>query len=138
VIDTVRERIENDRVRLACLNCREWERRTKVSRVPDQPQCPDCGATRVAALHPAAEEVFAALRATDPDDEQEKRLRRAYRNASLVQAHGKQAVVAMSARGVGPDTAARIINRHREEADDFYRDVLAQERQYARTKSFWD
>jgi ATP-dependent Lhr-like helicase len=138
VVETVRERIRNDRVRLVCLNCREWERRTKVRRVSDQPQCPDCGATRVAALHPAAEEVFAALRTDDPDDDAEKRVRRAYRNASLVQAHGKQAIRAMAARGVGPDTAARIINRHREEEDDFYRDVLAQERQYARTKSFWD
>jgi ATP-dependent Lhr-like helicase len=138
VVDTVRERIRNDRVRLVCLNCREYDRRTKVRRVSDQPECPHCGATRVAAIHPAADETLGALRADDPDDEQEKRARRAYRNASLVQAHGRRAVVAMAARGVGPDTAARIINRHREDEDDFYRDVLAKEREYARTKSFWD
>jgi len=140
VVETVRERIRNDRVRLFCLHCLDWDRRTKVRRVPGQPECPECGATRVAALHPAADEVLTALRSSpeDRDDTQEKRVRRAYRNASLVQAHGKQAVIALAARGVGPDTAARIINRHREREDDFYRDVLAKEREYARTKSFWD
>ncbi|PSQ19102.1 helicase [Halobacteriales archaeon QS_8_69_26] len=138
VVETVRERIRDDRVRLFCLNCEDWERNTRVRRVPDQPECPTCGATRVAALHPAAEEVFRAVRADEKDADQEKRTRRAHRNASLVQAHGKKAVVAMAARGVGPDTAARIINRFREDEDDFYRDILAREREYARTKAFWD
>jgi ATP-dependent Lhr-like helicase len=55
-----------------------------------------------------------------------------------VQAHGKQAVIAMAARGVGPHNAARIISKLRENEDDFYRDILEQERQYARTQSFWD
>jgi len=42
------------------------------------------------------------------------------------------------ARGVGPHNAARIINKLREDEDEFYRDVLRQEREYARTQSFWD
>jgi len=62
---------------------------------------------------------------------------RAYRSASLVQTHGKKAVIALAARGVGPHNAARIINKLREDEDEFYRDILAQEREYARTKSFW-
>ena len=63
---------------------------------------------------------------------------RAYRSANLVQSHGKQAVVALSARGVGPQTAARIIGKLRRDEDEFYRDILEQERRYARTRSFWD
>jgi ATP-dependent Lhr-like helicase len=79
-----------------------------------------------------------AVRADQKDPDQEKRTRRVYRNASIVQAHGKRAVLALAGRGVGPDTAARIINRHREDDLDFYRDVLAKEREYARTRTFWD
>ena len=138
VVETVRERLQGDRVLLACLACREWDRVQEVRRVAEQPECPRCGSTRIAALNPWADEVVAAVRADDKDDEQEKQTRRAYRAASLVQGHGKKAVIALAARGVGPRNAARIINRHREEEDDFYRDILALEREYARTKAFWD
>ena len=138
VIETVKERIQEDRVLLACLHCKEWDRRQQVSRVDDQPECPACGSTRVAALNPWADEVLAAVRADERDEEAEKQTRRAYRAASLVQSHGKKAVIALAARGVGPRNAAYVINNHRENEDDFYRDILERERNYAKTKSFWD
>ncbi len=138
VIQTVRERIQNDRVLLFCLHCQEWKRKTTVEKVNDQPKCVQCGSTRVAALNPWADEVVKAVRSGDKDDEQEKMTRRAYNAANLVQSHGKQAVIALAARGVGPQNAARIIAKLREDEDDFYRDILARERQYARTQAFWD
>jgi len=42
------------------------------------------------------------------------------------------------ARGVGEDTAARILRGYHETEQDFLRDVLAAEITYARTKRFWD
>jgi ATP-dependent Lhr-like helicase len=138
VIETVRERIQTDRVILFCLHCEDWERRIEVRRVDDQPECPHCGSTRIAALNPWADEVVSAVKASEKDDEQEKQTERAYQSASLVQSHGKQAVVALAARGVGPHNAARIINKLREDEDEFYRDILRREREYARTRSFWD
>jgi ATP-dependent Lhr-like helicase len=137
VVQTVKERIQDDRVKLFCVHCTDWEQETKVRRVADQPECPRCGSTRVAALSPWADEVVTAVRATDKDAEQEDQTERAFRNASIVQSHGKPAVVALSARGVGPRNAARVINRHREDEADFYRDILEREREYARTKAFW-
>ena len=138
VIETVKERIQSDRVLLACLHCQGWDRRQQVSRVDEQPECPNCGSTRVAALNPWADEVLEAVRSEDKDDEQQKQTERAYKAASLVQSHGKKAVIALAARGVGPRNAAYIINNHREDETDFYRDILERERQYAKTKSFWD
>jgi ATP-dependent Lhr-like helicase len=137
VIETVKERIREDRMRLFCLHCQEWERTQEVRRIPDQPECPLCGSTRIAALNPWAEELVEAITTDEKDDEQEKQTQRAYQAATLVQSHGKQAVIALAARGVGPHNAARIIAKLRENEDDFYRDILAQERQYARTQSFW-
>ncbi|WP_254768629.1 DEAD/DEAH box helicase [Salinilacihabitans rarus] len=138
VIRTVRERLRDDRVILLCTHCKEWQSRTKVKRVPDQPECPNCGSTRIAALNPWADEVVQAVRAEKRDDEQREMTERAFRNANLVQSHGKKAVIALAARGVGPHNAARIINKLREDEDDFYRDILEREREYARTQAFWD
>ncbi|PSP93098.1 helicase [Halobacteriales archaeon QS_4_62_28] len=137
VIKTVRERIQNDRILLFCLHCRDWQRKQTVGRVRDQPTCPDCGSTRIGALNPWADEVVSAVKSGEKDEDQEKMTERAYRSASLVQSHGKQAVIALAARGVGPHNAARIINKLREDEDEFYRDILTQEREYARTQSFW-
>ncbi len=138
VIRTIRERILDDRVILLCMHCRGWTHTTKVRRVRETPRCPECESTRVAALNPWDEEAVQAVRADEKDEEQERLTRRAFRSSNLVQAHGKQAIVALAARGVGPHNAARIIGKLREDEDDFYRDILAQERQYARTQSFWD
>ncbi|WP_363465969.1 DEAD/DEAH box helicase [Halogeometricum borinquense] len=138
VIQAIKERIQNDRVILQCLHCTDWKTTRKVRRVREQPECPECGATRVACLNPWDDETVKAVRANDPDDEQRRLKKRAYKSASLVQSHGRKAVVALAARGVGPQNAARIIGKLREDEDDFYRDILEQERQYARTQSFWD
>ncbi|WP_436900471.1 DEAD/DEAH box helicase [Halovenus halobia] len=138
VIKTVKERLQGDRVILFCLHCEEYERTKEVNRVRDQPSCPHCESTRIAALNPWDEETVTAVRTNNKDDDQQKRTERAYQAASLVQSHGKQAVIALAARGVGPHNAARIINKLRENEDDFYRDILSREREYARTRSFWE
>ncbi len=138
VVETVKDRIMEDRVLLACLHCKEWDRRQTVERVPNTPECPKCGSTRIATLNPWADEVLSAVRATERDTEQKKQTERAYKAASLVQSHGKKAVIALAARGVGPRNAAYIINNHRENEMDFYRDIIERERHYAKTKSFWD
>jgi len=138
VVETVKDRLQNDGVVLLCVHCGEFARETKVKRVPDQPECPECGSTRIAALSPWDDETVPAVRAQEKDEEQEDLTRRAHRRANLVQSHGKQAVIALAARGVGPQNAARIIAKLRENEDDFYRDILEREREYARTRSFWD
>ncbi|WP_158853587.1 DEAD/DEAH box helicase [Halorhabdus sp. CUG00001] len=138
VIETLKDRIQDDRVILFCVHCESYRRTKPVKRVRDQPHCPECDSTRIAALNPWDEETIAAVRATDKDDEQEKRTKRGYQAADLVQSHGKQAVIALAGRGVGPTNAARIINKLRENEAEFYRDILEREREYARTRSFWE
>ena len=138
VIETVKERIQTDRMLLFCLHCQAWETKRQVKRIDDPPTCPKCGSTRIAALNPWADEVVAAVKRDDKDEEEERMTERAFKAGSLVQGHGKEAVIALAARGVGPRNAARVINKLREDEDDFYRDILAREREYARTNAFWD
>jgi ATP-dependent Lhr-like helicase len=140
IVETVRERLHDDEVRLLCVACGEWECTRRVGAVADQPRCPQCEATRVAALNPWDEETPGAVRtAHGQKDVDAKRLtRKAHRAANIVQEHGKRAVIALAARGVGPQTAARVLGNLRDDELDFYRDLLEAEREYARTRSFWD
>jgi ATP-dependent Lhr-like helicase len=71
-------------------------------------------------------------------EEEKAEVKRLYKSANLVMAHGRKAVMALVARGVGPDTAARMLQRYCRNEEDFLRGILVAEVQYARTKRFWD
>ncbi len=137
VLNALRDRLGSEEVVLACMNCRT-QKKAKVSSLPNKIRCSKCDGVLVAAIQPYAKTDLEVLKKGASDEEQRKVLKRIYKNANLVMAHGKRAVLALVGRGVGPDTAARILARYHLEEDEFLRDVLEAEVNYARTKRFWD
>ncbi len=155
IIEALRNRIMNDRVILFCVNCKRWESRRSVKTVielgTEALVCPLCNSRLIAALKPwETDEIkltkqYDAHTNTNTNGEKE-RVKRVYRNANLVLSHGVLAVIALAARGVGPETASRIIRKFKpslqatetEEEHEFYRKILEEERKYARTRRFWE
>ncbi|MCX6686401.1 MAG: DEAD/DEAH box helicase [Methanoregula sp.] len=136
VIAAVRRRLESDEVVLCCMNCRDWKSRTVVSRVPATPQCPKCGARLIAALKPWEEPLCAVAGKKKKSDEERATELRLIKNANIVLSSGKKAVIALAARGVGPENASRIIGTLAD-GDAFYREILKAERNYIQTHRFW-
>ena len=101
VIETLKRRLEQDDVLLVCMNCRDWKSRTVVSRVPDHPQCPKCGARLIAALKPYEDELYTLIRKKSKTQEERVIDKRLLKNANIVLSSGKKAVIALSARVSG-------------------------------------
>jgi ATP-dependent Lhr-like helicase len=130
-------RLERSQIRLFCLACRKTARR-QIKELPERIVCPYCKGKMVAAV-PLWDEksLEVAARKAVAGAEERKILVRLKKNANLVLAHGKRSVIALAARGVGVDTAARLLNFQHETEEEFLRAVLSAEVQYAKNRRFW-
>ncbi len=70
---------------------------------------------------------------TDP-----QRFASAYLSAELLASHGGHALLVMAGRGIGPETARRILSRPYDSEEALLTEILRAERNYARTREFWD
>jgi ATP-dependent Lhr-like helicase len=141
----LKKRLDDTDISMICTNCNNtWS--TAVSRVDKKPKCSKCGAIKIAIVPRYNKDLAKLLTKKDLSDEEKKELKRLVKNASLVLSYGKPAILALVGRGIGPDTAARILRRYSaaqiEKSEEiqikFLRDILKAELNYARTRGFWD
>jgi len=145
ILMALKKRLEDTDITLVCTNChKKWN--TSVKRTDDKPICPQCGAIKIAVVHRYNSDLANLLKRKIRSEEEAKEVKRLHKNASLVLSYGKYALLALMGRGIGPDTAARILRRYNkrdiEKSEElqikFLRDILKAELTYARTRGFWD
>jgi ATP-dependent Lhr-like helicase len=137
ILMALKKRLEDEPLHLTCLNChRQW--RITVKDADRTIVCHHCGGHMVAALHGYNKENAKLLGKKKLSEEEKREIRRMFKNANLVNEKGRKALLALAGRGVGPDAAARILSGFYDNEDEFLRDILSAEINYARTKRFWD
>ena len=132
----IRERLEtrllNERAVLICLNC-ESKTRRRVERLVQISPCSSCRGTMQACAPERLEKsLLERIRSSD-----EKIAGRIQRNAELVRTHGQDAILCLMGRGVGEDTATRILRGPPGDRVRLLRSIHNSELQYARTRPFW-
>ncbi|HLF16244.1 MAG TPA: hypothetical protein VI796_02290, partial [Candidatus Thermoplasmatota archaeon] len=139
LVKAVRERIEEADVLMACTNCsHSWE--SKVGALPRRLQCRSCRSLQVACLRPWNEDKVPLIRrdlaSLTPAERAERE--RIVRNGALVASFGGAACRALVGRGVGPETASRILQKTTDPADpNFWREILLAELNFSRTNAYW-
>jgi ATP-dependent Lhr-like helicase len=143
-IERMKMAIEARTATFLCMNCGEWTSQFKVKDLLDQPQCERCGSRLLALLYPSQHVAHLkdALRRRREGEalaaEELKELSQARRKADLILSYGKQAVRALEVKGVGPETASRILGKMHPSEDEFFMDLLKAKIQYLRTREFWE
>ena len=137
ILMAMKKRLEDEVLFASCMFCRsQW--RFRAGDAPRKFKCPHCGGVMVAVLK-SYERDLIKLRADDELSAQEKKdVQRLSRNANIVNEYGGRAVLVLAARGVGPDTASRILRSMYADEDDFLRAIMNAEILYAKNKRFWD
>jgi ATP-dependent Lhr-like helicase len=136
ILMALKKRLENETLYASCLSCQtQW--RVRVGSAPKSFVCTKCGSRMVALLKEYDRESIKLLAKKELTDEEKKETRKISRIANLVK-ENELAPMALAGRGIGPESASRILrNMHRDE-DDFLRDILSAEVLFARNKRFWD
>ncbi len=159
LLKAVRERLEKEELVLVCLRC-GFVRTTTPRRYRTEggSVCLLCHGSLSAVLSPRRTEEVEQLsryarqkwrperpstrrprrRVRPPGAGIETLVRAGYTSAELLAHYGERALLALAARGVGPETARRILMRLYRDDDAFLTEVLRAERSYAKTRAFWD
>lgn len=141
IYQAFKRRLLATRTRLLCTNCGEYNLVMKVRDVDEQPECPKCGSRLIAVLRrgqlDAQEIVRKKLKKKQLTKEELEQFNTIRRSSDLVIVYGRRAVEVLAGHGIGPQTAARILAMLHTNKEQFYKDILTAEKQFARTKIYW-
>lgn len=142
IIEVIKSRLLSTNLRLLCMNCGDWDSIRGVDTLREVVRCPKCRSSLIAVTYRGDDALGPIIkkkkRGAKLSPEEEKDWMTAWRSAGLLQNYGKKAGIVLAARGVGPTTAARILRSHLVREDDLYLSVLRAEREFERTRMFWD
>ena len=141
LVEIVRRRLLAKKRRLICMHCGyTWVER--VGNLPERPRCPSCEAGFVAVTWPGNEDAVAvvrkALRGERLRGSERALLRELRDSGNLVLTYGRYAVIALTAYGVGPQTAIGVLAQLKRGEQAFYKAIFDAEKRFLRTRKFWD
>lgn len=134
ILDTIKNRLMNEKTILYCTRCSH----VRTIRVKDVTsiKCPQCSSYLVASLSEFEKDrLYEFLRNPEKHVSFGRRLQK---NAHVVKERGMEALMALSARGIGSETASRILQVSYINEDDFIRAVLNAEIEFAKSRRYWD
>jgi ATP-dependent Lhr-like helicase len=136
-----KNRLMNSKVRLLCINCGDYSIADYVKNIEKEPRCRKCQSKLIAVLKSHRTEaqkiVKKWLRGKELSDEEKQKLEFIKKSADLCIVYGKLACIVLAGRGVGPQTAFRILSKPRRNEEDLFKYILESERLFIKNKRYW-
>ncbi|AMK13144.1 DEAD/DEAH box helicase [methanogenic archaeon mixed culture ISO4-G1] len=137
ILMALKKRLEDEVLFASCMHCGS-QSRFRVGDAPKKFKCPQCGGVMIAVLKGYERDTVKLLKEPALSKQEKADLQKMGRNANLVFEQGSRAVLVLAGRGIGPDTAARILRTLHTDEDEFLRDIMNAEILFAKNKRFWD
>jgi ATP-dependent Lhr-like helicase len=141
VLRMMEERLLAKKFRLVCMGKGDWNSVRTVSTLDDEVTCPVCGSKMIAAVRPSddglVKVVKKRIQGKPLDKEEEKAFKAGGLIADLVARYGRHALFVLAGRGIGPRTASRLLRPGMTDRLTALRAIAAAEKEYERTKPFW-
>ncbi|MCX8179144.1 MAG: DEAD/DEAH box helicase [Candidatus Aenigmarchaeota archaeon] len=141
ILSIFKQRLLKKKVKLVCMNCGKWSMTLQIKDIPEEIRCHNCRAKLIAVCNPnflEAERIVSKhIHNKEMTIEEKKMFEKMSKVSELVIVYGKKAIIALSARGVGPKTALRILRNIYFTEDDFIKAIFEAEKNFIRTKKFW-
>lgn len=141
-MDTINNRLLTTPMKLICLSC-GWENVYKVSELPEKITCPRCGSMMVACTSPYSDtqNLVKKVRTGKKLSPDEKKLAgELMKSSNLVSQYGRYAAYVLAGRGIGPETAVRILlsgSKLTWPPTEIIRKIAKAEAEFNRTHMFW-
>ncbi|MEM2020777.1 MAG: DEAD/DEAH box helicase [Zestosphaera sp.] len=143
VADLLKRRLIEKKVKLYCLHCgNSWE--SVVRDLPEKIACSRCGYSIIGAYF-GSEDLSQAVKNAVKygsryeymmSEDEKRKFNDLAASARLILEFGRRAVIALAARGVGPHNAVKALSASDEQS--FYIALYELERNYVRTRKYWD
>jgi ATP-dependent Lhr-like helicase len=137
ILMALKKRLQDEILFASCMHCGS-QNRFRVGDAPKRFRCPQCGGVMIAVLKNYERDTVKLLKEPALSKQEKQDLQKMGRNANLVFEQGQRAVLVLAGRGIGPDTAARILRTLHTDEDEFLRDIMNAEILFAKNKRFWD
>ncbi len=142
ILRLMEARLLTKQFRLVCMANGDWNSVRTISTLDETVSCPSCGSRMIAAVSPDDSELPGIMKLVKAGGAVPNDKRKLYAagvlTAELVATYGRIALLALAGRGIGPMTASRILRPGMTDRVSLLRQIAEAERNYARTRPFWE
>ncbi len=130
LIESAKARLLNEVRTFVCTQNWDYTEMIRLNDLPDKPNCPQCGSTRLGVFSREEEQIrsFADKKGGKMTKSEQKWLERALETAELMNRYGKTGAVALAGRRVRTQDALKILQKQHTLSDRFFELIIEAER----------
>ncbi len=141
IFEAFKRRLMHTRLRLVCTSCADYTITKEVKDIEETLTCPKCGSGMIGVYskfkkHPL-DTLKKAKSGKDLTEDEQKELKTIKRSASLMITYGRTYAIVQAGRGIGPETAARVLSKIPKDEEHLFKLIYEAEKEFTRTRIYW-